>query len=245
LGHLSFDEIFQNEVFILWFLQVLAEREWELATLRKHTEDIFHSLYPEQPQLRISGLQNEFHFDLPLSYKVDETLIDTGLVFVIEKEVSFLESLSQSAETNSKRYASQYNNQSNRKSRDDSTQPSSRKRKKIVKKTSGSVKIPTSPPDGITEISSSNRVTSTTSPTVAEQEASLMPQIVEKISEDSEIDVESVDDSAPQTLQQASSSIVMNSKANGRKTSQQLVHKARKMKNKTKNSSKHTTRSNQ
>jgi len=76
---------------------------------------------------------------------------------------------SQSAETNSKRYASQYNNQSNRKSRDDSTQPSSRKRKKIVKKTSGSVKIPTSPPDGITEISSSNRVTSTTSPTVAEQ----------------------------------------------------------------------------
>jgi len=93
LGHLSFDEIFQNEVFILWFLQVLAEREWELATLRKHTEDIFHSLYPEQPQLRISGLQNEFHFDLPLSYKVDETLIDTGLVFVIEKEVSFLESL--------------------------------------------------------------------------------------------------------------------------------------------------------
>ena len=31
------------------------------------------------------------------------------------------------------------------------------------------VKIPTSQPDGITDISSSNRVTSTTSPTVAEQ----------------------------------------------------------------------------
>ena len=74
-------------------MQVLAEREWELATLRKQTEDIFHSLYPEEPQLRISGLQNEFHFDLPLSYKVDEALIDTGLVFVIEKEVSLIESI--------------------------------------------------------------------------------------------------------------------------------------------------------
>ena len=78
---------------LLWFLQVLAEREWELATLRKHAEDIFHSLYPEEPELRISGLQNEFHFDLPQSYKVDEALIDTGLVFVIEKEVSLLKSL--------------------------------------------------------------------------------------------------------------------------------------------------------
>jgi len=38
-----------------------------------------------------------------------------------------------------------------------------------VKKTSGLAKIPTSQQDGITEISSSNRVTSTTSPTVAEQ----------------------------------------------------------------------------
>ena len=80
-------------MFILWVLQVLAEREWELASLRKHTEDIFHLLYPEEPQLKISGLQNEFHFDLPLSYKVDEALIDTGLVFVKEKEVSLMESL--------------------------------------------------------------------------------------------------------------------------------------------------------
>lgn len=77
----------------MWFLQVLAEREWELATFRKHTEDIFHLLYPEEPQLRISGLQNEFHFDLPLSYKVDEALIDTGLVFAMEKEGSLLKSL--------------------------------------------------------------------------------------------------------------------------------------------------------
>ena len=90
---LSFDKIFQSKMFNLWFLQVLAEREWELASLRKHTEDIFHLLYPEEPQLRISGLQNEFHFDLPLSYKVEEALIDTGLVFVLEKEVSFMESL--------------------------------------------------------------------------------------------------------------------------------------------------------
>ena len=78
---------------------------------------------------------------------------------------------SQSAETtcNLDRDTCQYTNQSNRKSRNDSTQPSTRKRKKIVKKTSGLVKIPTSQPSGSTEISSSNRVTSTTSPTVAEQ----------------------------------------------------------------------------
>ena len=79
--------------FFLWFLQVLAETDWELATLTKHAEDIFRLLYPEEPQLKISGLQNEFHFDLPLSYKVDEALIDTGLVFVLEKEVSLMESL--------------------------------------------------------------------------------------------------------------------------------------------------------
>ena len=78
---------------------------------------------------------------------------------------------SQSAETtcNSDRDTCQYTNQSNRKSRNDSTQPSTRKRKRIVKKTSGLVKIPTSQPNGSTEISSCNRVTSTTSPTVAEQ----------------------------------------------------------------------------
>ena len=78
---------------------------------------------------------------------------------------------SQSAETtyNSDRDTCLYTNQSNRKSRDVSTQPSPRKRKKIVKKTSGLVKIPTSQRDRITEISSSDRVTSTTSPTVAEQ----------------------------------------------------------------------------
>lgn len=221
---------------------VLAEREWKLATLRKHTEDIFHSLYPEEPQLRISGLQNEFHFDLPLNYKVDEALIDTGLVFVIENEVSLLTSLSQSAESNSKRDTSQYNNQSDRKSRDDSAQPLQRKRKKIVRKTSGLVKIPTSQSDGITDISSSDKVTSTTSPTVAEQEASLMPQIVEKISEDSEVDVESVDDSAPQTLQRASNNVVvMNRKATVRKTSQRVLRKARKIQNRTKNSTEYTT----
>lgn len=113
--------------------------------------------------------------------------------------------------------------------------------KKIVRKTSGLVKIPTSQPDGITDISSSNKVTSTTSPTVVEQEASLMPQIVEKISEDSEVDVESVDDSAPQTLQRASNNVVMNRKATVRKTSQRVLRKARKIKNKTKNSTEYTT----
>ncbi|XP_078347280.1 uncharacterized protein LOC144632484 [Oculina patagonica] len=223
---------------------VLAEKEWTLATFREHTQDIFHLLYPEEPQLRISGLQNEFHFDLPPSYKVDEALIDTGLVFAIEKEDSLLKSLSHvsTVETNLQKY--KYTNQSDRQLKD-STQHLPRKRKKIVKKTSKSKKIPTSHPNGVTDSSLSNRVTSTTSPTLAEQEASLMPQIVEKISEDSEVDVESVDDSTTQTLQKASNNTVIKSKATGRKTSQQLLRKARKMRNKTKNSTRHATKGNQ
>ena len=64
-----------------------------MATFRECAEVVFDRLYPHEPKLRISGLQNEFHFDIPLSYKVDEVLVDAGLVFVIEKEVSLMKSL--------------------------------------------------------------------------------------------------------------------------------------------------------
>ena len=74
-------------------LQVLAEREWTMATFRKCTEDVFKRLYPDEPKLRISSLQNEFHFDIPLSYKVDDVLVDAGLVFAVEEEISLVNSL--------------------------------------------------------------------------------------------------------------------------------------------------------
>ena len=74
-------------------LQVLAEREWTMATFRKCTEDVFKRLYPDEPKLRISSLQNEFHFDIPLSYMVDDVLVDAGLVFAVEEEISFVKSL--------------------------------------------------------------------------------------------------------------------------------------------------------
>ncbi|KAJ7362051.1 hypothetical protein OS493_013139 [Desmophyllum pertusum] len=221
---------------------VLAEGEWTLGTFRENTEDIFHRLYPEEPQLRISSLQNEFHFDLPLSYKVDEALIDTGLVFVMEKEVSLLTSLSQVSNAETKSKTHKYTNRSDMQSNDDSTQPSPRKRAKVVKKTSRLAKIRTSHPGGMADCSSNNRVTSTTSPTLTEQEASLTPQIVEKISEDSEVDIESVDDSTAQ-LQGALNNIApIKRKAPGRKTSQKILRKARKIKSKTKNSTAKTNR---
>ena len=84
---------FQGITFFLSSWQVLAEKEWTLSSFRKCTEDVFHRLYPREPRLKISGIQNEFHFDIPLSYKVDEVLVDTGLVFAMEKEVSLSKSL--------------------------------------------------------------------------------------------------------------------------------------------------------
>lgn len=74
-------------------MQVLAERQWTLSSFRKCTEDVFHRLYPDEPKIKISSIQNEFHFDIPLNYKVDEVLVDAGLVFIIEKEVSLLKTL--------------------------------------------------------------------------------------------------------------------------------------------------------
>lgn len=74
--------------FFFFSQQVLAEKEWTLAAFRRHTEDVFHKLYPNEPKLKISGLQNEFHFDMPLIYKVD-----AGLVFILEEEVNLMASL--------------------------------------------------------------------------------------------------------------------------------------------------------
>lgn len=72
-------------------IQVLAEKKWTVSTFRKITEDVFHELYPDEPKIKISGIQNEFHFDIPLNYKVEEVMVDCGLVFVVEKESSFLD----------------------------------------------------------------------------------------------------------------------------------------------------------
>lgn len=176
---------------------VLAEKEWTLAAFRRNTEDVFHKLYPNEPQLKISGLQNEFHFDIPLSYKVDETLIDAGLVFILEEEMNLLASLSHtsSVETSTMECKRKVPGEIKKYDDDDAArQKSSKKRLKAVKKTSKSKKIRTSTVDKIEESSPNNRVTSTTSPTGVEL-ASLLPQIVEKISEDSEVDIESVEES--------------------------------------------------
>lgn len=179
---------------------VLAEKEWTLAAFRRNTEDVFHKLYPNEPQLKISGLQNEFHFDIPLSYKVDETLVDAGLVFILEEEMNLLASLSHtsSVETSTMECKRKVPGEIKKYDDDDAArQKSSKKRLKAVKKTSKSKKIRTSTVDKIEESSPNNRVTSTTSPTGVEL-ASLLPQIVEKISEDSEVDIESVEESTAQ-----------------------------------------------
>lgn len=179
---------------------VLAEKEWTLVAFRRHTEDVFHKLYPNEPQLKISGLQNEFHFDIPLSYKVDETLVDAGLVFILEEEMNLLASLSHtsSVETSTMECKRKVPGEIKKYDDDDAArQKSSKKRLKAVKKTSKSKKIRTSTVDKIEESSPNNRVTSTTSPTGVEL-ASLLPQIVEKISEDSEVDIESVEESTAQ-----------------------------------------------
>ena len=70
-------------------LQVLAERDWTLKTFKDCAENVFERLYPEEAQLRIVGLQNEFHFDVPLHYRIEDTLVDSGLVFAVEQELGF------------------------------------------------------------------------------------------------------------------------------------------------------------
>lgn len=206
---------------------VVAEREWTLSIFLKCTEDMFHSLYPHDPKLKVAGIQNEFHFDIPLNYKVEEVLVDAGLVFILEKEVSLFKALSQ---TNSAELISKTSDVELLDG--DLLQSSSKKKRKTVKKISRSVKIQTSHSECIRDSSSSNTVTSTTSPTLGIQ-ANLMPQIIEKISEDSEVDIESVDDSITQPVEGTLVRKGMKRKSSGRKTSQHLLHKARKLKKKT------------
>lgn len=214
---------------------VLAEKEWTLAAFRRNTEDVFHKLYPNEPQLKISGLQNEFHFDIPLSYKVDETLVDAGLVFILEEEMNLLASLSHtsSVETSTMECKRKVPGEIKKYDDDDAArQKSSKKRLKAVKKTSKSKKIRTSTVDKIEESSPNNRVTSTTSPTGVEL-ASLLPQIVEKISEDSEVDIESVEESTAQ-LQGESNNTSRKETATTKKESQLHLYKARKKVSKSK-----------
>lgn len=210
---------------------VLAEREWTMATFRKCTEDVFKRLYPDEPKLRISSLQNEFHFDIPLSYKVDDVLVDAGLVFAVEEEISLVNSLSvvPPEESQLKSMTSNVNEEEFLK--DYSSGPSRRKRAKSIKKSSRSVKIQTHLSGKAVDSSSSTRVSSTTSPTSMDQASSMMPQIVEKISEDSEVDIESVDDSIIQSFENTSNTTTeAKRKVSNKKASQQLLRKARKLK---------------
>lgn len=209
---------------------VLAEREWTMATFRKCTEDVFKRLYPDEPKLRISSLQNEFHFDIPLSYKVDDVLVDAGLVFAVEEEISLVNSLSVVPPEESELKSKTSNVNEEEFLKDYSSGPSRRKRAKSIKKSSRSVKIQTHLSGKAVDSSSSTRVSSTTSPTSMDQASSMMPQIVEKISEDSEVDIESVDDSIIQTFENTSNTKEAKRKVSNKKASQQLLRKARKLK---------------
>ncbi|RMX61170.1 hypothetical protein pdam_00005658 [Pocillopora damicornis] len=210
---------------------VLAEKEWTLAAFKRHTEDVFHKLYPNEPKLKISGLQNEFHFDMPLIYKVDETLVDAGLVFILEEEVNLMASLSHTSSTETNSLECKFKVLGDTRKHDETAQQKSpQKRLKAVKKTSKRKKIHTSTRNKFEESSPNNRVTSTTSP-IAVELASLLPQIVEKISEDSEVDIESVEDSTAQ-LQGKPDNTLRKEAATTKKKSQLLLRKARKIKSK-------------
>ncbi|XP_068674781.1 uncharacterized protein [Montipora foliosa] len=210
---------------------VLAEKEWPVSMFGKSAEDIFHRLYPDEPKLEISSIQNEFHFDIPLNYKVEEVMVDSGLVFVEERKSSYLYIMSQliSEEPTSKTNTSDQELLNS----PDSRQYPATKKTKAVRKKSRSVKIQTRKCNhgkGIGEGNSSNTVTSTTSPSQADQATSLMPQVIQRISEDSEVDIESVDDSATPSWPAPLSKTEVKGRANGKKASQQLLRRARKVK---------------
>ncbi|KAK3740683.1 hypothetical protein QZH41_019056 [Actinostola sp. cb2023] len=65
---------------------VLADEDWLLEDVRTCTELVFHKLYPAEETLKVSKLQNEFHFDLPLDYIAGDTLTDLGLLFAVEDD---------------------------------------------------------------------------------------------------------------------------------------------------------------
>ena len=54
--------------------------------MRQCTEDVFHRLYPTEPEMHLSAMQNEFHSDIPLNYQVGDVLADAGLIFAVEEE---------------------------------------------------------------------------------------------------------------------------------------------------------------
>lgn len=201
---------------------VLAEKKWTVSTFRKITEDVFHELYPDEPKLKISGIQNEFHFDLPLNYKVEEVMVDSGLVFVVEKESSFLDVKRTTAND-----IELFNG-------DNQGHHHTREKTKTARKKSNSVKTLTQKcvnvENGNTSCTLIDAVTSTTNPT---QATCLMPQVIERISEDSEVDIESIDDTATPSFQASSNMTGVKRRINERKTCQQLLRKARKLKNAT------------
>lgn len=201
---------------------VLAEKKWTVSIFRKITEDVFHELYPDEPKIKISGIQNEFHFDIPLNYKVEEVMVDSGLVFVVEKESSFLDVKRTTAND-----IESFNG-------DNQGHRHTREKTKTARKRSNSVKTLTQKcvnvENGDTSCTLIDAVTSTTNPT---QATCLMPQVIERISEDSEVDIESIDDTATPSFQASSNMTGVKRRINERKTCQQLLRKARKLKNAT------------
>ncbi|KAK2564339.1 hypothetical protein P5673_012603 [Acropora cervicornis] len=201
---------------------VLAEKKWTVSTFRKITEDVFHELYSDETKLKISGIQNEFHFDIPLNYKVEEVMVDSGLVFVVEKESSFLDVKRTTAND-----IELFNG-------DNQGHHHKREKTKTARKKSNSVKTLTQKcvnvEIGDTSCTLIDAVTSTTNPT---QATCLMPQVIERISEDSEVDIESIDDTATPSFQASSNMTGVKRRINERKTCQQLLRKARKLKNAT------------
>lgn len=149
-------------------------------------------------------------------------MVDSGLVFVVEKESSFLDVKRTTAND-----IELFNG-------DNQGHHHTREKTKTARKKSNSVKTLTQKcvivENGDTSCTLIDAVTSTTNPT---QATCLIPQVIERISEDSEVDIESIDDTATPSFQASSNITGVKRRINERKTCQQLLRKARKLKNAT------------
>lgn len=155
-------------------------------------------------------------------------MVDSGLVFVVEKESSFLDVKRTTAND-----IELFNG-------DNQGHHHTREKTKTARKKSNSAKTLTQKcvnvENGDTSCTLIDAVTSTTNPT---QATCLMPQVIERISEDSEVDIESIDDTATPSFQASSNMTGVKRRINERKTCQQLLRKARKLKCNSKDTSTH------
>ncbi|XP_032233091.2 uncharacterized protein LOC5508449 [Nematostella vectensis] len=162
---------------------VIADEDWTLEDVKSCTEVIFSKLYPEEPSLTVSKLQNEFHFDLPLDYCAGDALVDSGLVFAIEDEVP-VTPRNIAVSTATQKPENLLNKPKRLKKKH-----KPRRKKFLAKK------------KGKSRCMSSDKVTSTTGPTASQaqpdvhQDCNLLPQVVQRISsEDIEVDIETIEE---------------------------------------------------